>query len=141
MAEPKYQSINVNVKSEDKPLFCFGCKIKHTLDDVSGWSWTEAKVNNKTVRYCRLCLNCDGCKKIHKYSFGFRSSPAGTFCDKWYKSAPLTLEQKEANMSPEEVMSGVQHGNPLLGVFKGKSSNNYSEEVKEQQKELKEALG
>lgn len=60
-------------------------------------------------------------------------------CGDNYKTQ-VTMEKKIANMSPEEVMSGAHYGMDMIEGMKGRSSNNYSEEVAPAKKELAQAL-
>lgn len=114
--------------------FCIVCKKKHQEDS---YRWRKAEAGF----YCHHGIDCIGCKEIHYNDTGFtRINSQGSICGKWAKSAPPTMEQKMAGLSPEEVMSGVHLGNEMLPYFKGKSSNNYSEDRAKQTKELRDAL-
>jgi uncharacterized protein YeaC (DUF1315 family) len=132
---------------EETPQYCIVCKKKHLASESGSWPdmWTKKKIGRKTVYYCRHGIDCTGCGFIHYNDTGFTRSyikdgERVELCGKWAKGNATTPEQRMANMSPEEVMSGVHLGNEMLPYFKGKSSNNYSDEVREQRKELKEAL-
>lgn len=127
-------------KENNRLQYCAGCKKKHSLKDVGGYLWESKKIGKKTIYWCRMAIDCTGCGFVHARGFYTFSNSDGTWCEKWKRERPRSMEQKMAGMSPEEVMSGVQHGGEVLPYFKGKSSNDYSVEQSQQKKALKEAL-
>lgn len=129
--------------------YCFGCKRKHTSTEVGGWPdmWETKILNGKKVRWCRNCIDCTGCGFIHKNDTGFtRTSWEGDkriqLCGKWARATPPSPQKKMENLSPQEVLSGVQYGmDEQKGLFsKEANSKEWSKSHAEGVKELKEAL-
>ena len=118
--------------------FCIAHNYNH---EEESWRWHSTKINRKKAYYCHQAIYCIGCKEVHLTDRFSRLTPQGWLCIKWTRPANLTPEQKAKNMSPEEVMSGVHLGASMLPQFKGKSSNNFSEDHRREVKALKEALG
>ena len=93
---------------------------------------------------CDRCIKCVGCKKIHektmfmKHKTGFNG--LGWYCDKWGKGGTLTPEQKMKNMSPEDVVSGVQYGYERDKSYGEDSKTGFIEEHAAEVKAFKEAI-
>lgn len=125
--------------------YCTGCKKKHEIQE--GYYWSKDKAGGY---YCRLHVECVGCKKVHPITPYMKHAKRvhdetgeeidGWWCDKWVKPKSLTPEQKMANMSPAEVMSGVHYGMDKQDY--GHEADNYlnSEAEKEGRDELEEML-
>ncbi len=117
---------------------CFGCGITH-LD--KSYRWKSRMEGKKKIWWCGSCVDCGGCQKIHKNDTG-RTLIIGSgadkieLCGKWYKS-PSSIEKKVRDLSPEEVLSGVQYGLPQ--TYKG-NSNDHSTEKRAAIKSLKKSL-
>lgn len=119
---------------------CFGHKEKM---DLEPWQWSKVKFLGNIRWICNKCIYCEGCKEYHpmgKYggARGF-GHPTRWVCFKWTKSTPKSIKSKIADMSPEEVMSGVQYGNERLGYL-GKDTNDWSKEHAQEKDNLGKAL-
>lgn len=125
----------------DKPAthYCIGHKEKLTLDGEM-W-WHKIKEGKKTSYLCNKCIYCEGCKEHHpvaKYGGAIgRGNPTKYWCYKWAKGSSTSVEKKMQDLSPEEVMSGVQYG--MDKIYEG-NSNDWGKEHAEQVKTLKESL-
>lgn len=110
--------------------YCVGCDETHQEED---WRWHKKKIKGKTKWYCHKAIYCIGCKKIHTTAEvgGAKSINSGWICRKWYDGSS-TKEQRMANMSSEEILSGVQHGLP--NQF-STSSEDYTPAVRKQQRQ------
>lgn len=131
--------------------YCAGCKKRHSVE-VGGWEgWSSSEINGKKVYFCRKHMHCVGCGTIHERT-GFsrhrtKEHPetgeklGGWWCEKWERPAALTPEQRMANMSPQEVVSGVHLGMDRQEVW-GEDTDDWSRtsERTEGLKELEEVL-
>lgn len=123
--------------------YCIVCKKKH-----SDWvyRWTEIKVDKKKAYYCHMGIQCDGCQKLHYNDTGgsrvtWDKGVRREVCRRWFTSSPPSIQRKMEDLSPQEVLSGVQYGLPEQKIFRKEDANTdwgkkHSEAVKELREEL-----
>lgn len=121
--------------------YCIGHKQKIELQQ--DWQWSVVKVQGSKRYICNKCIYCEGCKEYHtigKYggAKGY-GNPIKYVCFKWSKATPPSMEKRIANLSPEEVMSGVHLGNERASYFK-KDTNDWGKDHQKQKEELGNAL-
>ena len=119
--------------------YCIVCHKRHS--DLY-WRWTKVKIKGKVRYYCGHGIDCYGCKKIHYNDTGREKIDADGhhWCGKWFTTSK-TPEQKIRNLSPQEVMSGVQYGMDEVKVFRPETvREDHSTIHKRKIKGLKEAL-
>jgi hypothetical protein len=138
MPEPKYYSFG-SIGEDETVRFCIACGKKHPEAD---WRWTEVKIKGKKKYFCHHGINCYGCQKIHYNDTGAtRMDSRGSVCGKWFGNTKKSPEEKMKNLSPQEVMSGVQYGMPEQKIFRPDVANEDHHTVHQRQmKDLKEAV-
>lgn len=129
--------------------YCRGCKKRHGMI-VDAWnSWNHKIINGKEVYWCKKHFFCVGCNAVHQVTSYSRHCKRihpktgieldGWWCEKWVNTPVLTPEQKMANMSPQEVVSGVHLGAERQEVW-GKDTEDFGTIRAQQLPELEEAL-
>ena len=137
MPEPKFYSFNI-----PKGEIRHRCIVCHKIHSEDNWGWTEVNIEGKKKYYCRHGINCYGCQKIHYNDTGAtRMDTRGSICGKWIGSTSKTPQEKIKNLSPQEVMSGVQYGLPEQKIFRPDVANEDHRTVHQRQmRDLKEAV-
>src|SRR5574340_359760 len=104
--------MTIRIEHEDGVVhYCIGHKEKIKLG--AGW-WNSEKRGKKTVYWCNKCIYCEGCQEVHplgKYGGAVgRGNPTKYWCYKWAKGSSPSPEKRMQDLSPEQVLSGVQYG-------------------------------